>query len=222
MPHFIVEHVIKQSDLWKTSLQDKDKMDAVMKATTESNFTGESGYSLDVKDKQFCLWYCEKDADLAGFPAFFHKNWYPETVADSSKYYVISDQNATGAPTPPGTQFVQGGKGHFAFVHHKVSDYEKVQAQLGAHMKKSQDEQTKMMMDAGVWNHQFLPSTGTTEKTDMFCVWELKEGKTKADLKSFIDKNLLTPDCCENVVYMCNETSGGNMNLPTSKFVSAA
>jgi len=219
MPHFIVEHVIKQSDVWKSGFQDKEKMEQIMKVTAESEFTGETGYSLDVTDRQFCLWHVKDNADLEKFPAFFHKHWNPETVADSSKYYVISDE-CMGAPTPPGAQYEQGGKGHFAFVHHKVLDHEKVKAQLGAYMSKSQDEQQKMVMDAGFWNHQFLPSTGATEKTDMFCLWELKEGKTAADLKSFIDKNLLTPESCENVVFTCS--NGNSMNIPTSKFVSAA
>jgi len=219
MPHFIVEHVIKQPDVWQANVQNPEEMKRVMDLTKESDYICESGYILDIAEKQFCLWYAKDAAALEKFPAFFHKNWYPETIADSSKYYVISDE-CLGAPTPPGAQFEQAGKGHFAFVHHKVLDHEKVKAQLGAYMSKGQDEQQKMVMDAGLWNHQFLPSTGATEKTDMFCLWELKEGKTAADLKSFIDKNLLTPESCENVVFTCS--NGNSMNIPTSKFVSAA
>lgn len=218
MPHFIVRHDIKQSDVWKSTFTDKQKMDGIMKTVSESKFNGEAGYGLDVTDKQFCLWQCDDEASIKDFPDFFHKTWHPQTVADSSKYWILSDQ-AMGTPTPVGHQFEQKG-GTFAFVHHLVKDATKMQDQLKEWMSKGQEAGAKHNLDNGFWNHQYLPTAGESATKEFFCLWELKEGKTKEDLKTYLDTYLLKPDSTDNVVYLMNGAGGACINVPTSKFAA--
>lgn len=219
MPHFIVLHDIKQSDAWKALFHDKEKMDVIMKAIGESKFNGEAGYGLDVTDKQFCLWHCDDEASIKEFPDFFHKTWHPQTVADSSKYWIIGEGSMGLAAV--GHQHEQKG-GTFVFVHHKVKDAAKMQQYMKEWMDKGLEAGTKINLDNGFVNHLFLPTTGEFATKEFFCLWEMKEGKTKEDLKKHLDTHLLKPDSTEHVLYLLNGTSGGNINVPTSQFAVAA
>jgi len=218
MPHFMVCHDIKQPDVWKATTTDNEKMGVLLKAMAESKFDVEVAYATDSPNKQFCLWHSPDVETAKGFTEWFYKTWLPQSVADSSKYWIASDQGF-GVPTPPGQQFEQKGKGTFVLVHHKVKDYAKAKAGLDEWGKKGLDACFSHNLEHGFHNHTFLPTTGDNGlEKDYFSAWELKDGKTKVDLKTYCDTFVLKPDCCENVVYLLNETSGQNSNLPTSKF----
>jgi len=220
MPYFIVLHEIKQPDAWKALGADKEKMDEIMKKIKDSKFKGHAGYGTDVTDKQFCLWQCDDEAAIKKeFPDFFHNTWAPQAVADSTVNWIIGE-GAMGLPTE-GQQFEQKG-GNFVFVHHKVKDAAKMQQQMKEWMDKGQEAGEKINLDNGFVNHQFLPTTGEFAAKEFFCLWEMKEGKTKEDLKKHLDTHLLKPDSTEHVLYLLNCTSGGSINVPTSKFAVAA
>jgi len=220
MPHFICVHDIKQKEEWDKINADLAKREAFLKAIGESKFTGKQCYSLDIKDKHFCLWHVAAEEDIKDFPAFFYENLASEAIAGIPKVWIISDQSL-GLPDH-GEFYEQKGATTFAFVHHQFTDGAKAHDCLEQWLSKGPEGMEKHNMAHGFWNHAYLPCAGSSASTDAFCLWELSEGKTKEDLKTYLDTYLLKADSTDNVVYLCNETSGYNFNLPTPKFPAAA
>ena len=76
----------------------------------------------------------------------------------------------------------------FYVVHHHFKPnmsgpwWDKVGNLLGDNI--AFEENVKLQMDSGFFNHSFMP---TSQTGPIYCVWEVKDGKTEADLQEFID-----------------------------------
>jgi len=226
---FLMKHDITDAAAWKKMLADPEVMPKLAVGAKEQGAAFTMAISSDSPNLHFCIWECDASTTPEKVCT-----WMSDTfVKDHCGKAIVKNTPFVFAPNSQGVppsalagefkEPVQQG-GEYALVHHHITDKSKLDEEMTALFAKEggMEAISKNNVEAGFFNHCFFPTSGVTEATDWFCLWELKNGKTKDDLVSHLNQKILSPKAANHEVFLCKEVSGVNWALPTTMLVSAA
>jgi len=217
---------ITDSAAWHKMVKDPEVIPKLAMAAKEQGAAFTMAISSDTPNLHFCIWECDASTTPEKVSTWmsdvFVKNYCGKAIVKNTPF-VFAPHSQGVPPSALAGEFKEPEQqgGEYAFVHHHITNKAKMDEEMTVLFARDTEAVAKESEDAGFFNHCFLPTSGTTEANDCFCLWEMKNGKTKDDLVSFLNQTILSEKAANHEVFLCKEVSGINWALPTTKMGAA-